>query len=319
MRRLPVDEAEIARLYSAGVPVRVIASEMGCSDAVVYDRLQTAGIRPSATASIPIDDLVDRYVRGGESSHALAVTYGVSPSTIRRHLALSGVTPRDDRKRSRSDVVPCPTSATYRAYALGLVWGDFSAAWATPTRDRIYVKTNTTQPAQVWLAAQVFGPYGPVRVSGLTIRAILHPSFAFLLAKYGGEVPIQIDDEPRATAFGAGYVDAEGSFGIYEGRARFKLDSYDAQVLRWFSAWCHRCGIRNCHRLVGSAGDRRADGTALNGDLWRVSVNDSLSMCRFVASLSPFVRHARRREMMDAAARNAAGRLRRHDPPRTHT
>ncbi len=165
---------------------------------------------------------------------------------------------------------------------------------------------------------EVFGAYGPVRVASGMVRASLHPTFDFLLAKYGSVVPERLEAEPAAAAFAAGYTDAEGSFGVYGGRSRFKIDSYDAAVLAWFASWCDRIGVRCKHRLVAAAGTPRTDGTVYNGDLWRVNVNDAASLCRLAASLTPFVRHARRRAMMEAAVDNAVARLRANDPPPKH-
>ncbi len=89
-------------------------------------------------------------------------------------------------------------------------------------------------------------------------------------------------------------------------------------MLAWFANWCASIGVRSKHRKIALAGDLRSDGKSFNADLWRVNVNDAASLTRLAASLDPFLRHERRREMMEAAAGNALTRLRANDPTSTH-
>ena len=123
-------------------------------------------------------------------------------------------------------------------------------------------------------------------------------------------MPAWISGPDQQAAFAAGYIDAEGSFGVYEGRARFKLDSYDAEVHAWLAAWLQTSGVGFRQRIVYRKGDARSDGGSFNGDLWRTNVNESFAMLRLAATIEPYLRHARRRERMDAAVANVRERLR---------
>ena len=208
---------------------------------------------------------------------------------------------------------PCPENLVFRAYTLGFVWGDLAVDVATGDGRTVSVRGSTTQSEQVGLVRELFEAFGRVTVSqgrrSTCVRASLDESFAFLRQKYGPEVPGWVCGAFPDAAFAAGYIDAEGSFGVYEGRARFKLDSTDAAVHAWFRTWAGRNGIPIRARLVERAGVR-STGQRLNGDLYRVNVNDALGLRRLVATIEPFSRHERRRATMELAADNVAERMR---------
>ena len=144
----------------------------------------------------------------------------------------------------------------------------------------------------------------------MCVRASLDRSFDFLAEKYAGAVPAWISGPEAEAAFAAGYIDAEGSFGVYDGRARFKLDSYDSGVHRWLASWMTRSGIPCRSNVIARRGDPRPDAGSFAQDLHRISVNDSLGILRLAATLEPFLRHERRRARMSAAVSNIHERLR---------
>jgi hypothetical protein len=110
-------------------------------------------------------------------------------------------------------------------------------------------------------------------------------------------------------AFAAGYIDAEGCFGIYDGRARFKLDSYDGEVHQWLDGWLTRIGVQHATRHIVTRSEPTHDVW-----VWRTTVNEALSLCRLIATIGPFTRHARRRTTMKAVSDNVAFRLQSRDP-----
>lgn len=209
---------------------------------------------------------------------------------------------------------PCPRSVLFRAYLLGFATGDLWIRRPPEAGLTIVVSCNTTQNEQSRLFHQLFGPFGPVRVSGNTVRASLDPSFAFLLEKYERRLPQWLEAPEDEAAFAAGYIDAEGSFGVYGGRARFKIDSYDDHVIEWLHGWCGSIGVRSRLHQVGRRGEPRGNGVVFNGDLWRLNVNEGSSLLRFVATLEPFLRHAGRIAAMKRARENVIQRYRRRSP-----
>lgn len=319
MRRIPINQDEVVRLYrDEGLRAQAIADRLGTTTALVYERLGRAGIVRSRKALLSIDEMTRLYRDEAWPLLRVAEHLGVASDTVRRHLQDAGVAIRSrtkgDEPRTRR---PCPSSVTFRAYVLGLVWGDFFVEPRKPQGSTIGVKTSTTASEQVTLAKSVFSAFGPVRYGGRTLRASLDLSFEFLASKYAGIVPTWIRGPDPEAAFAAGYVDAEGSFGVYESRGRFKLESYDQPVTGWFDEWCTRIGVRSRHIKTGHAGELRQDGSVFAADLWRVNVNERQSLLRLIASLDPFARHERRRATMNAVRENILERCWSRDPDRT--
>jgi hypothetical protein len=241
----------------------------------------------------------------------IGTLYGVTRVTVVRHLREAGVRTRSLVEAHQPEGRrPCPNSAEFRAYCLGFATGDLWVRRISPSGGTIEASCNTTHSEQVELMKALFESFGPVRTSGLTVRASLDMSFEFLLEKYQDSVPGRVaGDEPRA-AYAAGYIDAEGSFGVYEGRARFKLDAYDVHVLHWLHQWCEGIGVRSRLLRIALAGQERPGAAPFRRDLWRVNVNHGPSLLRFIGTLEPFLRHGRRRDAMERARTNVISRMR---------
>ncbi len=320
MRKIVVDNDEIVRLYVEDrVAGRAIGKHLGVSESVVFRVLEEAGVKRSARAHLPMDEVVRLYVQEHWPLYRIAEKFGVVGSTVARHLREVGVQTRNTVEAHQpTGRRPCPNSVVLRSYVLGLVWGDFWVKTHSPDGLTVSVSSSTTHLEQVQLIRDVFEPFGPVyewgsgldRGEGRSFRASLDLSFSFLFAKYQGAVPEWIRGVEAQAAFAAGYVDAEGCFGVYEGRARFKLDSYDCEVLEWLHRWSRSGGIRSRLRRVARAGDRRPDQGDFRKDLWRVNVNESLSLLRFIATLDPYLRHSGRRSDAERARQNIVNRLR---------
>jgi transposase-like protein len=314
MRRKAVDVDEIVRLYvEEGLRGSEIARRVGCSASLVYSRLDSAGVRRSRLARLPREDVVAAYL-DGVSTVALAKRYGVAPKTISWHLRNSGVALRGHAESLQPrNRVPCPRAAPVRAYLLGFVWGDLAVYPPQGKGRTISVSGSTTHDAQCEVVLGMFEPFGKVSVwrqqRHRSIWISLDSSFDFLLAKYGATVPAWVRGAVTEAAFAAGYIDAEGSFGVYDGRARFKLDSCDLAVHQWLHGWLQSIGVPFVGRKIESSGVR-SNGLRLNHDLYRVNVNDALGLRRLVATIDAFSRHSTRRATMAAAVQNVDDRMR---------
>jgi hypothetical protein len=292
---------------------RAIVARFGCSDGVIYRILEESGVARSARrARVPIREAVQLYVQDGWPLSRISEKFGVSSFTVARYLREAGVVLRNGTEaRQPPGRRPCPNSVVFRAYILGLAWGDFSVRRHGKAGLTVSVSSSTTHPEQAALIREVFGPFGPVYDwENRSFRASLDMSFWFLAEKYRGSVPERVRGQEASAAFAAGYIDAEGSFGVYDGRARFKLDLYDREVVSWLQRWCRAIGVRSRFRRVARAGDPRPDQSTFRMDLWRLNVNDGLSLLRFIATLEPYLRHERRRAGAQRARENILGRLR---------
>ncbi|MDP2918146.1 MAG: hypothetical protein Q8N68_01455 [bacterium] len=83
-------------------------------------------------------------------------------------------------------------------------------------------------------------------------------------------------------------TDAEGNIGIYDGRARFKIDSYDKNIISWFYYWFNKNKIR-CP-LPKKIGDT----PEFNKELWRIRVSKIKSLQRLFFFLEPHLKHQKR-------------------------
>lgn len=173
--------------------------------------------------------------------------------------------------------------------------GDLGIRLSSERTKLIIVGSNTTKPEQVRLIKNLFNKYADVWVGnpnhkGVTsVSSILHPSFSFLLPKKDLiENWIKINNK-YMIAFTSGYVDAEGSFGVYNNRARFRLGSYDKYIIKGISSWLKRHGLITLYRL------EREKKPGQNGDFWRLTINDAKSLINLFRLLYPSLRHDKRR------------------------
>jgi hypothetical protein len=317
MRKLLVDESEIVRLYvEDGLRAQAIARRLGVTPALVYDRLERAGIPRTRFAHLPLDEIVSLYVKDRWSTPRIASHYGVACTTVARRLRGAGVALRGRGGRPASDRPTCPRSLTFRAYVLGLVWGDFAVERPNADGRAVRLGTSTTRREQVELAKAVFGRFGDVRHTGTYVWVLLDESFEFVEAKHCPDVPEWIERLDGPAAFAAGYIDAEGSYGVYEGRGRFRLSSCDAGVMAWIHQWLERIGVRNHLRCFSRRGTVLADGSVRRQDVWTLTVNEGQSLLRMIASLEPFARHQARVARMFDVRQNVLERARRRDPDR---
>jgi hypothetical protein len=312
MRRRAVDDAVIVRLYvEERLRAHAIARRLGCNSSVIYERLEKAGVKRTRRAHLPVDELRRLYVQEGWSSAAIGQKFNAAGSTVRDHLRRAGINVHPQVSSRRQDgCVPCPRSMVFRAYVLGLVWGDFAVQAHGRGGQRVRVRTSTTRREQVDLTKNVFGGFGSVTYVNRYLAVSLDVSFRFLLGKYDERIPIWIRGPEASAAFAAGYIDAEGSFGIYEGRARFKIDAYDKDVLLWLDEWCRDIGVESKVRRVARGGDPRPGQPPYRRDLWRLNANDALGIVRLIATLEPYLSHGQRRLDAKKARQNVLKRLR---------
>lgn len=249
--------------------------------------------------SLPREVIEELYFVKGLSHKAIAAHLGVSEPTLRARFRDYGFIPRErgswlvKHKKKKFN-----GSDTEKAYILGFRVGDLNVY--TPSRNSkiIVARTSSTDDNQVQLMLSVFGSYGGVTVSKGRVKSIncfLDQSFTFLLVAKPYDVDRWVQDEiQNSLAFMAGYIDAEANFIISQGRARFKIDSYDRAVLQWMHQWMNEHNIDSRLRLIGVKGDSNYVGGLWNNDLWRLNINKADSLGYFCKSLLPFLRHAKR-------------------------
>lgn len=249
--------------------------------------------------TIPLDELTDLYHGELWSPARIAVRYGCTPSKVRNRLLEAGVELKSKSKaQSRYAKYDFDGSSTEKAYMLGFRYGDLNVYKPKGRSEIIVVRSHSTHTAQGDLFKSLFERYGNITVSSNTrsvqMNCYLNASFNFLLTKYPLEIRDWVtSDETVHWAFAAGYIDAEATFGLNQGRGRFKIDAYDHSILTDLHALFVSCGINSKFRVIAKKGDNDY-GWIWKEDLWRLGVNEARSLEVLIKRLQPFMQHRKR-------------------------
>jgi hypothetical protein len=250
---------------------------------------------------VDTQEIVRLYVEEGLRGAAIADRLGCTPSIVYSRLESAGVR-RSRRARLHREEVASAYLGGESCLSIGRRAGVAAATVARHLRSwGVAMRTH----------AEALQPVG--RVPCPKSRELR----AYLLGFAWGDLAVQ---PPQGRGITVGitssttHIDAEGSFGVYDGRARFKLDSCDHEVHSWLHAWLDRVGVPFVGRVVERCGER-PNGLRLNRDLHRINVNDALGLARLVATIDPFARHERRRATMAAAVQNVVDRMRARAAP----
>jgi intein-encoded DNA endonuclease-like protein len=260
------------------------------------------------------EQLQQWYYDEGKSTLVIANLLGIEPSTV-----LYWMNKFDIPRRSKAEALTKTLrmdfdgSLTEKAYLIGFRLGDLHIYKLRPkSGETIRVMCASTKMSQIELIRTLFEPYGHLKVTpqanGVTaISCYLNMSFAFLLPKQDAVESWILADDECSIAFLAGYLDAEGSFGIdANGSANLKVESYDVTILHQLHGVLVRFDVF-CPppRLIKKKGTTKQK---LNQDLWRLGVYRKVSFDRLCMLLEPFLQHEKRRQDMMLAWKNVRER-----------
>ncbi len=292
-----------------------IAKKTGCDPKTVYYWLKNYHIptRPRKTISISENALAKLY-KSGLSLQEIGKRLGCTPAAVLRKCRKYGIRTRSpweaNRIHPRNDF---SGDLQEKAYLIGFRIGDLGVKQASPYAS-IIVKSNTTRLEQVELLKSLFSKYGPVWISNPESKpsvyhftSSLNNTFSFLIPKYSLIPNWIIKSKKSSLSFLAGYTDAEGSIGIYSGRARFRIGSYDESVLNWIHQLLLSWNIDNSFRLETKAGEHGK--RIQNNDFFRVSVMDRTAINLCLTQLLPYLKHKNRRRHAQIALKNVRDRL----------
>ncbi len=185
-----------------------------------------------------------------------------------------------------------------KAYIIGFRIGDLNVYKPSANSHTIVVRCHSTQIEQVNVIKSLFKGFGKITVSlrrgHFHINCFLNDSFSYLLTKdFNAWEWIRNQTNERVSfAFIAGYTDAEGNFILNQGKARFKIDSYDFDVLKWISEWLTKNGVANKFRCIYKQGEGVNGCTyVFKKDLWRLNINEMSAIKKFILSTLPLFRH----------------------------
>lgn len=262
---------------------------------------------------IPIEELGYLYTHENLSPAKIAEKYNCSSVTVRNRLLESGLPLRT--KSAAQTKYPKHSfsgSNAERAYMLGFRYGDLNVYQPKATSEVVVVRCHTTHEAQEEVFEQLFGKYGRITKSrnsrSVHLNCYLDLSFLFLLDKDNTNTLqwISTDDALR-WSFAAGYIDAEGTFGLNQGKGRFKVDAYDMEIIFEMHELFIKYGINSKLRIIARKGENDY-GWVWKKDLWRVSVNEAQSLEKVITLLLPYLTHKKRRKDCATVLQNISQR-----------
>ncbi|MDZ4205989.1 MAG: LAGLIDADG family homing endonuclease [Patescibacteria group bacterium] len=240
------------------------------------------------------------YIQDNLTPFQIGEKIGCSFKTIRNRLKEHGI-PFKDPAYARMIYNKKDFDGTFceKAYMIGFRIGDLNVYKKSPDSYTIVVRCHTTQKQQVDVMKSLFDRFGQVTVSlnkgHFHVNCFMNKSFSFLIKKDDSVWKwIKSTYDNVAFNFIAGYTDAEGNFIINQGRARFKIDSYDVSLLKWISRWLKQKGIHNKLRIIYKKGEKVPNQSPFPKDLWRLNINDMNALRIFLVEIIPLLRHEHR-------------------------
>lgn len=239
------------------------------------------------------------------SPYKIGALFGCSFSTITNRMKEYNIPFKSHSlARERYSKKDFSSDPIEKAYMIGFRIGDLNAYKTNKDSSCIVIRCHTTSNYQIKLLKVLFEKYGKVTVSTSGhINCHLNETFDFLLNKFNQYK--KINSKRTFLSFFAGYLDAEGYFGINQGKARLKIDSYDKEVLKWISSKLSKYGIRNKCRLLSICKTKRS----LGKELWRLNVNFAEDLRDVIIDLLPYSKHRTRIDQMKNCLENINKRL----------
>lgn len=248
---------------------------------------------------LPTEELRRLYVDERWSPRRIGAHFSCDAITVRNRIIEAAI-PLKSKSEAQTHFFRRSFDGTEqeKAYMLGFRYGDLNVYQPKGASRTIVVRSHSTLVPQGDLFISLFEHYGTITVSegrrSTQMTCFLDLSFCFLLEKY----PVHIREwllpqEALLWPFFAGYIDAEGTFGLNQGRGRFKVDSYDYEILSDMNDLLLRDGIRSKFRIIAKKGENDY-GWIWKKDLWRLSVNEAGSIEQLLTGLKPYMKHKKR-------------------------
>lgn len=266
-----------------------------------------------AKISVPMEAVRRLYLEKNWSPREIGAHFGCDGVTIRNRLREFGVSFKSksvaQTRYFRKDFTG---SDAERAYMLGFRYGDLNVYRPQEKSETIVVRCHSTHVAQEVVFKKMFGRYGKItfsrNVRSTHMNCYLNTTFSFLLEKHNiREQNWLRPQRDRMCAFIAGYTDAEGTFGLNQGKGRFKIDSYDLSILEDIHQFLLGNAIRSKFRMIIAQGTMKW-GQPWRSDLWRLTVNEAQSLEKLIHAILPYCLHAKRIKDAKIVLRNVRQR-----------
>lgn len=311
--KIKISKQELKDLYFRNkLSCNKIARRFNCNIKTLRKKIRTYKIvlRPNKKIIISQKALENLYHKEKLSLKTIGKLYDLVPAAVLKKMRKLNIPLRASWEGNiLHPKKPFNGSLEEKAYLLGFRLGDLGVKQTSKLSRSVQVKSNTTKPEQIFLMKELFSKYSQVWISGPSAKGVfyfttlLHPSFDFLVPKKDC-MPDWIENNINlSTAFIAGYTDAEGSIGIYDGRAKFRIGSYDLGILKQIHKQFKKLAAKSILRLERPKGYTDKRGITQNGDFWRICINEKSSLMKIFNLLLPYMKHQKRiRNLLEARA-----------------
>lgn len=297
MREDLQDKNKLLKLYvEQKLSTYKIAKKVSCDPKTVYYWLNKHKIKTRPVAKSPISQnvLSNLYTDKHMSLKQIGKIYQMTPSGILKRIRKASIKTRKTWETNTGIKKPFIGNNIEKSYLIGFRIGDLGVRQSSLKTKMILVGSNTTKTDQILLMSNLFKKYSKIWVSNpnhkgvMSFSTILHPSFSFLLPKQDSIEEWIASNDILMISFIAGYIDAEGSFGIYNKRAKFRVGSYDKNILSQINVWFKKVSIKSTLEL------ERPKKKGQNKDFWRITINNDPSLYKLYKFLHSKLRHNKR-------------------------
>lgn len=342
---IPISRKVLKRLYlKEKLSTIQIAKKLGCGKSTISEKMKKFGIKARSRSEtskmikhpikyeISKEKLIDLYHDKKLSPYQIAKIYNCSPSAIfHKMYKMYKIPLRENReainltieRRSKNiakSVTKYPKndfsgSMIEKAYLIGFRLGDLHIR-KQKFGQTIIVQCTSSKKSQIELIWNLFNKYGHVWIGkdrgdgSNAITCSLNMSFDFLL-KNKDEIDIWIlNNKDYFINFLAGYIDAEGSFGVYKYHAQFFIGSYQKNIINSIYEKLKEIGIDLSQpriKVNGGYIDKR--GVKTYKDLWGLNIRREVQLLKFVRIIKSFLKHAKRLKDADKVENHLKNKL----------
>lgn len=313
-KKIKIPKKELEEFYiERKLSTYKIAKLYNCDPKTIYYKLKGFGIRIRPRKKIKISKikLKNLYFNKSLSLAAIGRLYNYSQVSILNKMEKYGFSRRKtwetNEKHPKYNFRGSPLE---KSYLLGFRAGDLGVRQTSQRTGNIQVGCSSTKSAQIQLIKNLFRNYGPIWISkpnnkGVqSIDTLLNSSFSFLIPKKDKIYKWILEDKNCFSAYLAGYTDAEGSIGVYDGRARFRIGSYDIGILKNITSKLVNQGIRAILRLESPVGTVSKKGVIQRGNFWRITISEKNSLLPSFKLIGIYLKHSDRIRAMEKAIKN---------------
>ncbi len=319
MKKLNIPKNELKRYYiEKEMSSDEIAETYNCSKRTILKRLREYKIPRRSSGPKRRDDITKEkleklYLVEELSTRDIAEKLDTGRSTVYRKLKKFDIPTRDiSEAHIKYDRKDFSGNSEERNYLLGFCIGDLRARKIGDKSKTIKVDCGSTDRSQISLFRDLFEEYGRVWEGGpyddgsIHVEAFLNESFNFLLdARENLEMP---EDRHNFLAFLTGFIDAEGSFFVTNGKAGFALGNYDEEILQDLKSRLENLGVQTT-KIYTNDEKYSIEGKYERNDSYKLfQINRKDSLLKIIEIIIDYTKHEGKKSDMNKVRRNISER-----------